>query len=578
MKRSYTHFLALLILIPLVLSACGGSSSNHEVTASQYPYGADGFTTVAADGESTYNQTFEYNSALQVIGQNIEYTSYDDNVGGDPVIDYRRVYNYTYDPSITVASLVPTNLTPVAQKTTQYGNFGAVLSNIERRYEVDDETGILGTSPSYQREYHYSYTNSGLLLEQTEVESENNETTSRTYTYTYNSAEDITSYTYTRVDPEGTSSTTIKTYSYDSYGNLISYIRTVDGDVEYEETYTHSYTNGLRMKTVVTTNVGESNEDTYQTDFLYNAQEQLISKTKSTDEYNDDGEYISYTTNTYTYDSSGRLLTDSEERYYDSNGDDTIDDLYREYLVWEYNEQGLMTTSSRETCNYSDPIAETLSSHYKYINSYGYTESGNIAMRSKESLLDAELDGVFEGIIYARNYEYSYNDAGYLIDSTYERNDYSGGAISSTEAETNVITYADGVLTQTVEVDFDDGSETSRSSLTFAYDDNGQLVQIASEDITYTLTYNDDQTVTVLYEKDETELQTMIVDFTSEGVPTGSADFSNPEDSIRIEYPNSPEIDVYYSGEAPADANDKSYPIVLKMPKMFVFAFNGMAK
>ncbi|SEA48883.1 YD repeat-containing protein [Desulfuromusa kysingii] len=561
----YSYFLVMLILLPLVLSGCGGSSSNHEITASQYPYGADSIATTTTKGD-TYIQSFEYNSAMQVIGQVIEETSYADN-DGDPVPDTRFVQSYTYDPAITGTSILyDNNLAPVAQESALSSNFGAITSLIQEWYYSDEETGVMDTTPSIQEESHYSYTPSGLPLKQTEV---NDGITTDTYTFTYNSAEDITSFIHTEIDD--TSSTTVHTFEYDSYGNLISHIVTADGDVTKEDSYTHSYADGLKMQTIV----DKSDEDIYQIDFTYNDKKQLISKKTSTDVYDNVEGYDTFSLHTYIYDSAGRLLTDSETYSYSNDNDETIDYLRHYYQAWEYNEQGLLTMSSTEQYSYPDPINETLSSHYGDINSYTYADSGNLAMHSYENLLDADNDGVFEGTSQYWSDEYSYNDAGYLTVYTHEEKDYPGGELSSTRTETNIVTYSDGILTKTVEVNFEDGSETFRQSNTFTYDDSGQLVSVETDEDdtdnqTTSLTYNDDQTVTLLSEEDE---MPMIVDFTSEGIPTGTADVTFDSPTI-VEYPNAPEIDEYYSASYVADDNDKTYLKILKVPKMLEFIYN----
>ncbi|SEA49015.1 hypothetical protein SAMN05660420_02270 [Desulfuromusa kysingii] len=587
-------FLVILILTALTmgLSACSDSSSNHEVTALAYPYGADGISTTHSDTNDTVNESFGYNEAMQVVAYTKENTYYDDN-DGDPVIDQRYVQSYTYDPSIT-ASSIQTNLMPVAQVALTNSIFGAITSDIYSYYEIDADTGVLETTPSDQTENYYSYTASGVLLERTEVVHNGDEITSRTYTYTYNNDEKLTRNSYTLINPAsaGTTFSGITTNEYDSHGNLILSTYTREGDSDGDGTdeaaeehitsYENSYTGDLLMQTIVTENVGESNEHTYQFNYTYNTQEQLTSKTESWNNYSDDDEYDTFRTNTYTYDSAGRLLTDSEEFSYDSSGNHVINYLRHLNDVWEYNEQGVMTASSEEEIYYLDPVEKIMSGHNKDSYSYQYTENGNIAMNSYSNLLDSNLDGDFEGINSGRTHEYYYNTDGYLVSLIETTVYYDDGVITNTDTSTKTLTYTDGILTQIETVRSEDGSPNYNSNTNLTLNDDGQLSLYENNVVdgdytateTITLTYNDDQTVTLLSENDEDSQQTKIVDFTTEGMPTGTTDLII--DTFVIRYPNSPELDSYYNGVSSADSNDKSYPLTFKIPKMFSFIYTEM--
>ncbi|SEA48912.1 YD repeat-containing protein [Desulfuromusa kysingii] len=564
-QRSYSHycyFLTILILLPLILSACGGSSSNHEVTATQYPYGADSISTVKTEDGFTYryDQSFEYNSAMQVVGETIEETEYDDN-DGDPIMRSRTITRNTYDPSISETSLSD----EIAQVSDSSSDFGAITSSIYEEYdEFDEETGVLATTPSYQREYYYSYTDSGLPLKRTEV---NDGVTIDAYTY--NSAEDVTSYTHIETASDGTSSTTIETYEYDSYENLISHTITVDGEVTVVDNYTHSYINGLKIQTIV----DESDEDLYQIDFTYNDQEQIIAKTTSIDTDND-GAYDTFKTHTYTYDdSTGEMLTD----FYEKTAENDIEVKIEK--TWEYDLDGLIVGYVKESWDNRYQFT-----YHKYINTYAYADSGNISMHLYQKYEFEDFEDFDENSpqTIERDDNY-YNDDGYLTISDYNKNEYEENVLLDTERKTNFITYTDGVLTELSTVNFelstigsDYEAEDSRTTALFTYDDHGQIIKLATE-YTYgadtegeeesVLTYNDDQTVTI---NNEALGIKITVDFTSAGFPIGTVDLAFDDDeAILVKYPNSPEIDGAESEfEDKTDDNDKSYLWGIKSPKM----------
>jgi len=572
----------MVLFIPLVLTACG-DSSNREVSASQYPYGADGIAASPADDSIEYNQTFEYNQAKQVVGYTIVNNRYDD----DHIVNLSTVENYTVDPSITPTNEYPTQLTQGSQNQELHtSDFGAVISYIRSTYNLDAETGALEVTPSDQREEHYSYTDSGRLLERILVESEDGETKTETYAITYNSAGDITRQASTTVYPAsiGSSYSSVTTISYDSHGNPISSTTNTEGDwngdgvidtsVQHSDSFTRTYVDGLLMRTVVTTNIGESGESIYQIDFTYNDQGRLNTQTTSRDDYLDDDKYDTFITHTYTYDSAGRLLTDSQEYSYDNNDDDAINDLSRRDQVWDYNQDGLLTTYSDETRYYSDPINETLSGHSQRKYDYQYTDSGKLSFRGYEELVDSNLDGDFEKTFPKWNFNYTYNDAGNLTVSTYETISYTGD-VSSSETDEWIITYTDGVATTLETINSTNGTETYRSTASLSFDDSGRALQYMTVNEFGTraaqLTYNDDDTVTFLILDDDTEFGSITVDFSTEGIPSGTDDLT--ENTVIIRYPNTPESELndHSSSMVTADANDKSYPLSVKIPKIIEF-------
>ncbi|SEA48936.1 hypothetical protein SAMN05660420_02267 [Desulfuromusa kysingii] len=525
----YCYFLTILILLPLVLSACGGSSSNHEVTASQYPYGADSISTTTADGD-TYTQSFEYNSAMQVVGQIFEIIHYDNNPDSVPVIYSRIVESYTHDPTIAVAISEGEFPGP--------NDFGAVTSYIREQYDLDESTGELKTSPTDKEEIYYNYADFGLLLDKTIVQ---NGVTTEMYAYTYDDDNNITSDTETKVDDY----TKTKTYSYDSHGNLISYSYTkLEGDSTVDRktiNYAHTYDdNGLVTETIVTTIVNNNNEEIEQFGYRYNDKKQLILKTKSTDAYYSDDHTV-----------QGFLGVEEQE--------------------WVYNDQGLMITFTTETFSL-DLETGTLTSHDEKIYNYAYADNGNIAMYNYEERVDTDLDGdIFEELRFAESTDFLYNDAGYLTKLTSEMN--SDGNLESLESINHTLTYTDGILTENV-MSISAIKEYNVYSFFYAYDDDGRLVQIASEvafdDVEFyevsSLTYNDNQTVTILFQRNEEEYQTTIIDFTSEGIPTGTADWLY--DALVIKYPNLTDIN---EDMPEADINDKTYSMRVQSPKLYEF-------
>lgn len=595
MKRSdFRHILALLIFLPLALTACGDSSSNKDVAATNFPYGADSTLTSISDRGDTLQVTYDYNQAVQVIGVETIIEEHGDIDGNDGVV-YRRVNTMTVDPSITAEYDMRNSVAKIAQGARPMGiSFGAITSLIESSYELNEETGILETTPYRKTEYRYKYSASGQLLEEIEISTRGTETTTYTDSYSYNAAGDLTREEDTTTYPSSVNSSysRITVIEYDSHGNPISNVYTQDGDQDGDgtddtpflrtTTLVNSYENNLLTCTETTVTEGESPENTYQIDYTYNTQSQLISSTKSTDHYGDDDIYDTFSVHTYTYDSAGRLLSDSQEDSYHSNDDEILDYLSRNNQVWEYNQDGLMVSSYSEDYNYSDPSDETLSSHYKYEYTYQYTNSGKVSRRTSEDLRDSDLDGVCEETTYYRSYDYSYDSNNYLSAYTRVSHNYSEGDISSTWTEEQTFTYTDGVLTEVEMIDTDSYSDEPDNSLTsLIYDSSGKLIGYEAQHNngteTINLTYNNDQTVTFSFLNNDEERMSMEVDFSTEGLPSGTDNFApNP---LTIRYPNTPGSndhlnDLVSMSYSPADDNDKVYPLNVKIPKMLMFVYN----
>lgn len=592
MKRKYFKpILALLIILPLALTACG-SSSDKEVAATNFPYGADSYLTSESNDDYSTQVTYEYNQAMQVIGYTTVEEEHGDIDGNDGVV-YREITITTVDPSITANYDI---VAKVAKKSiSRFDGFGAITSLIESRFEINEETGILDTTPYRKSEYRYSYNNSGQLLENIRFSTREMETTTYTYSYSYNSAGDLTKEEYTKDYPASINSSysEITTIEYDSHGNQSSNTYTQEGDqdgdgtddatVQNMTTYINSYENNLLSQTITTINNDGSDEETYQIDYSYNTQGQLVSSTKSTNQYGDDDTYDTFTVHTYTYDSADRLLSDSQEDSYYSNDDEIIDSLSRTNLVWEYNQDGLLVMNYHENINYSDPADETLSSHDKYEYTYQYTNSGNVSQRTYERRQDFNLDGEFERITYDWSYDYTYNDTNYLSAYTRVSHNYTDGEISSSNTYEQTFTYSDGVLTEAELTETDSYNEEPSSSLTrLSYDDSGKFIRYEAQHNNGTeiidLTYNNNQIVTFLFQSDDEEYMTMDVDFSTEGLPSGTADFAI--ESLTIYYPNTPGNndsinDLANSISSETDENDKVYPFNIKIPKMMMFIYNS---
>jgi hypothetical protein len=596
MKRShFWHVLALLIILPLAITACGDSSSDKEVAATNFPYGADSTLTSISDRGDTLQVTYDYNQAVQVIGVETIVEEYGDIDGNDGVV-YRRVNTMTVDPSITAEYDMRNSVAKIAQGARPMGiSFGAITSLIESRYELNEETGILETTPSRKTEYRYKYSASGQLLEDIRIETEDMEATTYTDSYSYNAAGDLTREEDTTTYPSSVNSsfTRITVIEYDSHGNPISNVYTQEGDQDGDgtddtpflrtTTFVNSYENNLLTRTVTTATEGESPENTYQIEYTYNTQSQLISSTTSTDQYNDDDIYDTFKVHTYTYDSAGRLLSDLYEHNYDNNNDEILNYLSRNNQVWEYNQDGLMVSSYSEDYNYADPSDETLSSHYKDQYTYQYTNNGNISRRTYERLQDSDLDGECEVTLNDRSYEYSYNSDNYLSGYTRVSHDYIDGEISSTYTDEQTLTYTDGVLTEVEMNETDSYSDEPYSSLTsLSYDDSEKFIGYEAQHNngteTINLTYNDNQIVSFSFLSDDEEHMTMEVDFSTEGLPSGTDNFA--PDPLTIRYPNTPGSndhlnDLVSRSYSPADDNDKVYPFNVKIPKMLMFVYNA---
>jgi len=83
--------------------------------------------------------------------------------------------------------------------------------------------------------------------------------------------------------------------------------------------------------------------------------------------------------------------------------------------------------------------------------------------------------------------------------------------------------------------------------------------------------------VTFLFLEDDEERMSMKVDFSTEGLPSGTDNF-NPA-PLTIRYPNTPGSndhlnDLISAGSSVADDNDKVYPFNVKIPKMLMFVYN----
>jgi len=380
-----------LCILTAIISACSSGGSSHTATgdATTLPFGAEEISSeVDYDGDGNWDArttySFVYNDKLQMTEVTI-LREYDDNADGIP--DSSTVETMTYDPDITAEETMSKSVAKDAGPSMYTDGLGAIISRTYERYIYDETSGQISAYPEYSREYLYSYSAEGVLLNYSYTRSYFNisdgtlqENYASVTTYTYDDNGNQLSYFYQYAeDSDGdstfdSSNSETCTSEYDSNGYMTSQTCTdmsdSDGDgpgesvVDYTATttYTHTYTDGLLTRTDI-----ESTDGTPSTlEFTYTDSRLLATKTR----YYTSGSYTIYDYLTFGYDDSDRVNTLSYRYEEDYSSDATIDYRSETLYTFTYGENGLVAEQTYDSRYDYSPDIIGYSGHSYYTYSY----------------------------------------------------------------------------------------------------------------------------------------------------------------------------------------------------------------
>ncbi len=559
--------LLLLMLAALPLTGCSDSSSSTSSSPGDFPYGATS-QIVSFDYDNDGNPDdsittdYSYNDRMQVtsIEETRNVYSYDDTLEQN-ILTSQYLSQQTINPDITDSTSLLIYNAVGSMRTTVMG----VITEIhEQDYHLDDATGELAVNPSYEGTISLTYASNGNLLKQYEISFDDDDqdgifdaTATWDHSSSYNDAGQLTSDILLRTadnDNDGNNDYRYERayrFSYDSYGNqtIYAYQNNTDSngdglsDTSYGESksYSHTYNaQGQRTNTLVVLAAGTEDEEQYTISYSYNNAGWVVYAGQRRDRYGNDGIEDTVERHSYSYNSAGLITGDDEAIASDTDADGQMDSLTELTHIWTYNEAGLLTSYSKETSMH--PMEGPLTSHLLETHTYSYTETGELSLALDENWTDTNLDGQFNIRTLLSEKSIQYNEEGFL---TQRRNteisyDTDSGEETYSSIDSLSYTYTDGMISSENTRHEENGQEQDNRTTSFNYDASGRFIgATGDENNNLVVSYSSGDLVTIQPVSESSSETTLDIDFSQEGLPTGSAAWSI--DSETIAYPALPE-------------------------------------